>query len=230
MQLDGSAVKTAGIIRNLALTLHASPSFAIHQDIHVIDLLPHFTICLSWDFIAKLGGFLSSDWSHLFFRTRYGMKVTIKSEPLTKDHIKPYSPSPINTNLYATSAMEEQTMTSDCSTQEDYISLDEWAAKDHELDPFQNTDEVGLGVYMIRESNCDMPNLCKEDEPFSGKDSELWKIYFDGSRSSVGVEGGAILISLEGDKYYLACRFSFSCSNNTTEYEALVHGLEWARK
>lgn len=39
-----------------------------------------------------------------------------------------------------------------------------------------------------------------------------------------------MLISPQGEKYYSSFRFSFSCNNNTTEYESLVHGLLWARK
>lgn len=36
-----------------------------------------------------------------------------------------------------------------------------------------------------------------------------------------------MLVSPEGMKYYTALIFSFSCTNNTTEYESLAHGLEW---
>ena len=39
-----------------------------------------------------------------------------------------------------------------------------------------------------------------------------------------------MLVSPEGEKYYDACRFIFSCTNNIVEYEGLIHGLEWARK
>ena len=39
-----------------------------------------------------------------------------------------------------------------------------------------------------------------------------------------------MLISPQGIKYYSAFRFQFSCSNNTAEYEALIHGLHWAMK
>lgn len=46
----------------------------------------------------------------------------------------------------------------------------------------------------------------------------------------MGAGGGAMMVSPDGDKYYSALRFAFSYTNNTVEYEALIHGLEWARK
>lgn len=36
-----------------------------------------------------------------------------------------------------------------------------------------------------------------------------------------------MLISPKGDKYYSSFRFTFSCRNNTSEYLALIHGLQW---
>jgi len=32
----------------------------------------------------------------------------------------------------------------------------------------------------------------------------------------------------EGNKHLEACRLEFECTNNTSEYEALIHGLEKA--
>ena len=85
VQLDGTTLKTMGIIRNLDLTLHSCPSFSIPFDIYIIDLLTYFSICLSRDFTAKIGGYLSTDWSHMLFWTGYGTKVTIPSEPIARD-------------------------------------------------------------------------------------------------------------------------------------------------
>lgn len=64
----------------------------------MFDLPIYFSICLSREFIAKISGYLSFDWSHMLFRIRYGMKVTIRVEPIANDHIEPYTPSPINMN------------------------------------------------------------------------------------------------------------------------------------
>ena len=55
-------------------------------------------------------------------------------------------------------------------------------------------------------------------------------MFFDGSRGKQGAGGGVMLVSLENENYYATFRFSFSCTNNTTEYEGLIDGLEWERK
>lgn len=39
-----------------------------------------------------------------------------------------------------------------------------------------------------------------------------------------------MFVSPQGMKYYSAFHFNFFCSKNTTEYEAFIHGLHWARK
>ena len=39
---------------------------------------------------------------------------------------------------------------------------------------------------------------------------------------------GCVLIDPEKNKHFLSCRLEFECTNNTTEYEALVQGLKKA--
>ena len=52
-----------------------------------------------------------------------------------------------------------------------------------------------------------------------------WKLYFDGSvcKDSHGV--GIILISPNGAEIEMSSRLDFSCTNNQTEYKALLFGL-----
>ncbi|KAH9304921.1 hypothetical protein KI387_009325, partial [Taxus chinensis] len=95
LQLDGTATNMVGIIINLEVMLHACPNFSILQDVTVVDLPPYFQLCLSRDFTAKIVGYLSLDWSFLFFTTRYGTKITINSKPLARFHIQPHSPNAV---------------------------------------------------------------------------------------------------------------------------------------
>ena len=44
----------------------------------------------------------------------------------------------------------------------------------------------------------------------------------EGSRAS------CVLIDPKKNKHFLSCRLEFECTNNTTEYEALVQGLRKA--
>ncbi|KAH9296175.1 hypothetical protein KI387_039763, partial [Taxus chinensis] len=55
VQLDGTAVATVGVIRNLSLTLHACPNVVVLQDVSIIDLPPLFALVL-------VKGLHSQDW------------------------------------------------------------------------------------------------------------------------------------------------------------------------
>jgi len=58
--------------------------------------------------------------------------------------------------------------------------------------------------------------------------SQIWTIYFDGSKSQEGSGAWCILIDPKGKLHFLSCRLEFECINNTTEYEALVQELNKA--
>ena len=69
LQLDGSTVKTVGVLKNVEMALHACLGCTVIQDISVAEVKPHFAICLSRDFTAQIGGFISTDWSYTYFKT-----------------------------------------------------------------------------------------------------------------------------------------------------------------
>ena len=52
--------------------------------------------------------------------------------------------------------------------------------------------------------------------------SQVWTLYFDGSKSQEGLGVGCILIDPKGKHNFLSCRLEFECTNNTVEYEPLV--------
>jgi hypothetical protein len=52
LQLDGSTVKTVGVIKNVEMALHACPSCTRIQEISVVEVKPNFSIYLSRDFTA----------------------------------------------------------------------------------------------------------------------------------------------------------------------------------
>jgi hypothetical protein len=56
--------------------------------------------------------------------------------------------------------------------------------------------------------------------------TNLWFLYFDGSKSSEGVGVGCILKDPKGNKHMIACILEFQCTNNIVEYEALIQGLK----
>ncbi|XP_071901198.1 uncharacterized protein [Coffea arabica] len=71
----------------------------------------------------------------------------------------------------------------------------------------------------------------------AGKDTEAaeradptWTLYVDGVSSKEGCGAGLLLISPTGEELPYALRFGFRASNNESEYEALIAGMEMARK
>ncbi|XP_070013352.1 uncharacterized protein [Nicotiana sylvestris] len=57
------------------------------------------------------------------------------------------------------------------------------------------------------------------------KDTNAWKMFFDGVVNTKGVRIGAILISPTGQHYPATARLRFFCTNNTAEYEACIMGM-----
>ncbi|XP_066311007.1 uncharacterized protein [Miscanthus floridulus] len=58
--------------------------------------------------------------------------------------------------------------------------------------------------------------------------SECWTMYFDGSLMKTGAGAGLLLVSPLGIHMRYMIRLHFAASNNVTEYEALVNGLQTA--
>ena len=55
-----------------------------------------------------------------------------------------------------------------------------------------------------------------------------WRMYLDGASNALGHGMGAILISPEGNDCPFTAKLIFDCTNNVTEYEACVMGLQAA--
>ncbi|XP_050222502.1 uncharacterized protein LOC126672591 [Mercurialis annua] len=57
-------------------------------------------------------------------------------------------------------------------------------------------------------------------------DIDVWKMWFDGSRTSQGAGAGVHIVTPLGASYQLSFRLQFECTNNQAEYEALIFGFE----
>ncbi|GKV39187.1 hypothetical protein SLEP1_g46995 [Rubroshorea leprosula] len=69
---------------------------------------------------------------------------------------------------------------------------------------------------------------CTLDHSNSNLEPDSWILYVDGASSSKGSETGAILIGPDGYQREHAFKFNFDATNNMTEYEALLLGLQLA--
>ena len=55
-----------------------------------------------------------------------------------------------------------------------------------------------------------------------------WKLYFDGATNSARNGVGAVLVSPKGQQIPISVKLNFDCTNNVTEYEACIVGLQVA--
>jgi ribonuclease HI len=58
------------------------------------------------------------------------------------------------------------------------------------------------------------------------KDAEAWTVFCDGSWGTFGAGAAAVLVAPSKVRTCYAARLDFSCTNNITEYEALLLGLQ----
>ncbi|XP_015072712.1 uncharacterized protein LOC107016907 [Solanum pennellii] len=65
-------------------------------------------------------------------------------------------------------------------------------------------------------------------EEVGSNGNQAWQLYFDVATNTKGTGIGAILISPTGQHYPATARLRFFCTNNTTEYEACIMGLNMA--
>jgi ribonuclease HI len=95
--------------------------------------------------------------------------------------------------------------------------------------PVENPDEIddqllcinnGLNDWFIQEGKLDM-DIVEETEG-------IWTLEFDGSHSNVESGAGIVLTAPSGEIFYHSYRLEFHCTNNVSEYEALILGLNLA--
>ncbi|XP_071740889.1 uncharacterized protein [Rutidosis leptorrhynchoides] len=59
---------------------------------------------------------------------------------------------------------------------------------------------------------------------------EIWDLFTDRASCAEGAGAGLVLASPSGEEHTYALRFNFDVTNNEAEYEALLAGLNIARK
>ncbi|XP_074305436.1 uncharacterized protein LOC141640602 [Silene latifolia] len=66
------------------------------------------------------------------------------------------------------------------------------------------------------------------DENVVQVENDIWDFYFDGASNYMGCGVGILLISPKGEHVPVSIKLDFNVTNNTTEYEACLHGLRSA--
>jgi hypothetical protein len=79
------------------------------------------------------------------------------------------------------------------------------------------------------QSLVDFVSECTEHQvPNNPETTKVWRMYFDGSLKLQGADAGILFIAPGGEQLKYALQLLFPASNNATEYEALIHGLNIA--
>jgi ribonuclease HI len=164
---------------------------------------------LSRDWSEQLHGYFSTDWSHLWLpENGQPNKIRINRERYLKHTVTdlndPNEPFVTTANSIETQGMN--TFFGNFMTEISSIT-----------DPEQQSE---VTTYTQAPASPNTPNIAN--------DAQIWSLYFDGSKSREGAGVGCVLIDPTGNKTFIACRLEFECTNNTTEYEALLQGLRKA--
>ena len=109
-----------------------------------------------------------------------------------------------------------------------FIELEPGNYQDEEASNISDTQLDLLRFSRVDEIDCKIVDVVS-DVVFNSCLVELdsfWALYFDGSKTSRGSGASYVLIDPRKNKHFLSCRLEFECTNNTTEYEALVQGLK----
>jgi ribonuclease HI len=209
IQLDGSDVKVIDELKNVLIRLSSNPK--IHQviDIIVVDIPEVYGLFLSRDWSEKLQGYFATDWSHLWLlENGKPNKSRVNRERYLKftvtdlnDPNEPYTP-PVNPP--------------EVKGMDTYFG--NFMA---EFSPINNPEQKSE-ILACTQPTTSIQQSCEPDG------SQIWSLYFDGSKSKEGAGAGCIIIDPAGNKTLLACRLEFECTNNIAEYEALLQGLRKA--
>jgi ribonuclease HI len=73
-----------------------------------------------------------------------------------------------------------------------------------------------------------MAEWSETQTPPRERELEYWTINFDGSLQLHGIGVGILVTSPKGESFKYVMQIHFPASNNTAEYEALLHGLRIA--
>jgi ribonuclease HI len=199
---DSRKVKCMGMIKDLVVTLAQVPVKSILMDVVIADIPPKYGMLLSRSWGAKLGGSLQLDMSYATIPVFGGQFTRLYRETrLAYTVSDPQNPH--NFPIY----IADQDLGNCILSFDDGLDggPEELDMKQEELSPL--TEE-----------------LCTNG---------AWKMYFDGASSSEGAGAGVLLVAPEGKfivPFSYRLQWDIDYTNNVCEYEALILGLEAAKK
>jgi hypothetical protein len=209
IQLDQTSVKVIGELKNVFIRLSSNPK--VHQIINiiVIDILEVYGLFLSRDWSEQLHGYFATDWSDLWFpENGKTNRIKINREPYLKLTMTDLN-DPNELFTASANSPEMQGMNTFFGNFMAETSII--------TNPEQQSELMTCTQSIV------LPNVSH-----TADEAHIWSLYFDGSKSKEGAGAVCVLIDPTSNKTLIACQLEFECTNNTTEYEALLQGLRKA--
>jgi ribonuclease HI len=234
IQLDKSHVKVFGELKDVLIRL--SSNSKVHQsiDIIVVDIPETYGVILSRDWSAKLNGYFSTDWSHLWLPYK-GQSNKIKGD---RENYMKHMVTDLNDSneMVMCSKSTLGNFCFDTFFEELEGELSHTANSDKQSELLHSNQIAKLNCTLVdhrHDASIDSSSCTLLDSSFTNPCTQLtnhnlWTLYFDVSRNTHGVDVGYLLIDPYGIRNYLSCHLESKCTNNDAKYEALIQGLRKA--
>jgi ribonuclease HI len=222
-----------GELKDVMIRIMTHPNFMQVIDIIVVDIPEAYRLLLSRDWSEKLKRYFSTDWAHLWLPLKgYKNMIRIDRERYLKHTVTDLETpnEPTSTNFPVLGNYSCDSHFGDFSPLMSTVPL----TQNSEL-IFQEESSMPIGDSLFFQNPATEltgqeigEQEINEEQEKSDCRSQIWTLFFDGSKSQEGSGEGCILINPKGQCHFLSCRLEFECTNNTVEYEALVQGLKKA--
>ena len=184
-------MKVVGEMNDVLIRLAADERVCQFIDIMVVNIPEAYGLILSRDWSAKLNGYSSIDWSHLWFPyNNYQNHIKVMREP----HMK-----------YIGMQLQEKNETVNFlhNVLGNYlIELETRNSQVEEANDRSDTQPELLQFSRADKIDCNIVNLVSDVESSTSSvelADRFWVLYFDGSKNQEGLGAGYILIDLENN-------------------------------
>jgi ribonuclease HI len=199
---DSRRVKCMGMIKDLVVSLAQIPVKNVLMDVVVVDIPPKYGFLLSRSWGAKLGGSLQLDMTYAMIPVFGGQFTRLYRETRLAYTVS----DPQNPNNYPVYIVDQDL--GNC-----ILSFDD------------------------SENNCTeesyIDEIKTEKTAKNMYSTGTWKMFFDGASSCEGAGAGVLFVAPENEfvvPFSYRLQWDIDYTNNVCEYEALVLGLEAAKK
>jgi hypothetical protein len=198
---DSRKVKCLGLIKDLVVSLSQIPSKNMIMDVVVADIPPKFGMLLSRSWAAKLKGTLQMDMSYATIHV-FGQERRLYREVLLK-YMVSRKTQPNNHPIY---------------------SVDTEVGSSIFYNDLSFEEEEPKTVMTIKDKSDHQTEEITDQQ--NSEEDEMWNMSFDGAASREGAGVGVWINPPKIGTKLCSYKFSFDCTNNMAEYEALILGLK----